>query len=188
MDRNIGATSSDNRGVLFQWGRKDPFTRYNSKQSVAKTETTGTIIYSIMHPTSFITSPEYSADWCVGDSESLETRWDDNNKTIYDPCPYGWRVPNAQIWDSYSYNTKYDYFDGEGLRFEIDNSKYAWYPIVGIISSGSGDWTSQYGYAGYHSGKSDKYLGFRSWTSSTTYVPSGCYAKATGRAVRCQKE
>lgn len=73
MDRNLGATSAipgdvGALGLLYQWGRKDPFLGSSSirrnKEAlstiswplpVVSTSNTGTIEYSITHPTTYIT-------------------------------------------------------------------------------------------------------------------------------------
>ena len=114
MDRNLGATSvtpGDVRtfGLLYQWGRKDPF--LGSCRLTEKTETaastltwpehvpstaqTGTIEYAINHPTTFITSNEANYDWYYSEVYDTDnTRWQEK-KTIYDPCPEGWVLPTG---------------------------------------------------------------------------------------------
>ncbi|MDD2594293.1 MAG: hypothetical protein PHD11_00565 [Bacteroidales bacterium] len=96
MDRNLGATSNvipaegngwdiSSFGLLYQWGRKDPFVGAKSKMEqvyktmytpagtttmavVKSTASTGTIAYSKTHPTTFISQMDGSAsvtgyDW-----------------------------------------------------------------------------------------------------------------------------
>jgi len=110
MDRNLGALNIENdnnsqsHGLAYQYGRKDPFmgsrfvyyggsTKYESFASIFP----GTAIwcdlgvsdfnmnYSISHPN--IRSIR-SSGWFVTDSPS----WAGDSKTLYDPCPAGWRV------------------------------------------------------------------------------------------------
>ncbi|MCQ2265367.1 MAG: hypothetical protein MJZ46_04915, partial [Bacteroidales bacterium] len=119
MDRNLGATSDvkgsgGDIGLLYQWGRKDPFlgtasiNGYTSQVStgtwpseVSSNSSIGTVAYSVSHPTTFITSNGSNGDWYyTGSSSTDNTRWT-TSKTIYDPCPPGYRVPdggNSGVW------------------------------------------------------------------------------------------
>ena len=110
MDRNLGATSADPGtvgafGLLYQWGRKDPFLGSSSiivrttavstvtwPSSVGSTSSTGTIGYAVSHPTTFITSNDNNYDWYyTGSEDTDDTRWTPSGsvKSIYDPCPAG---------------------------------------------------------------------------------------------------
>ena len=110
MDRNLGASTklggNYTRGFLFQWGRKDAFsaaaggntevywfspTAINvfvdyptAPQSMATT---------IEHPTSRIVCLTDATHSWMYESEYNKRPWRDDVKTIYDPCPPGWRVP-----------------------------------------------------------------------------------------------
>ena len=116
MDRNLGATSATPGdvgalGLLYQWGRKDPFLGSSSISSstlakstiawpspVSSNSSNGTIEYATAHPTTFITHNSSNCDWYYTGSESTDnTRWttSDKAKSIYDPCPAGWRVPDG---------------------------------------------------------------------------------------------
>ena len=195
MDRNLGATDvtlGDVRahGLMYQWGRKDPFVGYaavtkNEKSTVSASTNSGTIVYSIQNPTVFIKD---ESDWCKEDIETRNNRWQDNNKTVYDPCPNGWRVPSSVIWNSYPYSNKSDFSSENGLRFGIANEEYTYYPKTGILASTTGSWVTTWGYSEYHSGTIGSKLYFRLYDVGTMYVPSGSLNSATGAAVRCQKE
>jgi hypothetical protein len=112
MNRNLGAIAksdsySPNAGMAYQWGRKDPFLdryHYNFEDdddyyitstitwpSVVSPSIGGTIEYSIAHPTTIITNNNYDTDWLTTSDNTL---WS-STKTIYDPCPSGWHVPNG---------------------------------------------------------------------------------------------
>ena len=101
MDRNLGATSASigdigALGLLYQWGRKDPFLINNVMIKTSSTttwysedSTEGTSInMSISHPTTSINN------WTP-----TENSWTTLNtfKSIYDPCPTGYRIPD-NIW------------------------------------------------------------------------------------------
>lgn len=106
MDRNLGELStnySDERsGVLFfQYGRKDPFPL--SLIANKECNSTSSIQYSIYNPNLLYTK-EYLQ------SSKKVYRWTDDNigsgyiwsdlsskdKSIFDPCPYGWSLPTHQ--------------------------------------------------------------------------------------------
>ena len=114
MDRNLGAlvvaTADDNTaiesfGLTYQWGRKDPFVGAGvmGKESnatvagVALSSTEGagdadeskiTLEQSIQNPT--LLGHSKNKDWLTPFDNTL---WKNDEKTIYDPCPPGYRVP-----------------------------------------------------------------------------------------------
>ena len=104
MNKNIGSINSD-CGLLYQWGRKDPFPHNDTNQydyfastidwpSSVTPNVGGTISYSIQNPTICVKNTNWSSstqDWL---SESDNTLWGEE-KTIYDPCPDGWKVPKG---------------------------------------------------------------------------------------------
>lgn len=124
MDRNLGASSTSDLGVYYQWGRKDPFAGpvqlYDHRGSamtydfeVSDAET-GTVNYAKAHPTTFIAGwrSEDKAvvsdyDWVSGGARKDE--WD-----LYsgDPCPSGWKVAPAELFDSFSLDGAVGGYDG----------------------------------------------------------------------------
>lgn len=117
MDRNLGATATSPEdtgtyGLLYQWGRKDPFLGRASiymsdikaesslpfEGAVEEDQDTGTIDYSVSHPTMLIAGDlnSSSCDWLYDESnaDGQYFRWD-ARKTVYDPCPAGWRVASG---------------------------------------------------------------------------------------------
>ena len=125
MDRNLGAlvvaAADDNIavesfGLTYQWGRKDPFpgagtigkdddnaTVAGLALSVTEGDDTSdeckiTLEQSIQNPT--LLGHTQGADWLVPYDNTL---WQNDMKTIYDPCPPGYRVPardKSQPWHS----------------------------------------------------------------------------------------
>jgi hypothetical protein len=118
MDRNLGATEAElslaGRGLLYQWGRKDPFPGTKSGTagyasldvfegmsdagtpgpfSLHGLSQTNALLQSIRNPKRFYRgeSSNNGYNWLPSFDASLWNK--DNNKTIYDPCPLGWRVP-----------------------------------------------------------------------------------------------
>jgi len=101
MDRDLGALEASPvaSALRYQWGRKDPLVPADFGATVALVkvdrdpENIG-IEYAIQHPTEYIKGSENSGlgNWCKDPAEHL---WNDadGKKTIYDPCPAGYRVP-----------------------------------------------------------------------------------------------
>ena len=107
MDRNLGAltvatasTTTDveagSLGLYYQWGRKDPFIGPRAKGSGSLAKYNGTtqtstsesvdMDYAIAHPTTLAKNN----DW----NDGITDRWGQGgSKTIYDPCPAGYRIP-----------------------------------------------------------------------------------------------
>ena len=163
MDRNLGATSATPGdvgalGLLYQWGRKDPFlgsssidsgsekamSTINWPSTVSSDLSTGTIAYAIEHPTTFITQNDNNTDWYfTGSSSTDNTRWQ-LEKTIYDPCPTGWQVPDGGangVWStakgsSSTYTKSYD-DTNFGMNFSGDfgAASTIWYPGSGCRST-----------------------------------------------------
>ena len=110
MRRNLGAMASglDQQafGLYYQWGRKDPFvgpstgTTLAAVYGTAKTIVVGEVPVetAIQHPTRYYVKYNTSGNWTTGDhwcsdGTNKMTLWSDSGKTIFDPCPQGWRVP-----------------------------------------------------------------------------------------------
>ena len=113
MDRNLGATSATPGdagalGLLYQWGRKDPFPGASSISGHIEAKSTFnqwprstmffegmSIDYTIQNPTKLIQGWDGRDDWLLIEDGSVDnTRWQ-AEKTIYDPCPAGYRVPDG---------------------------------------------------------------------------------------------
>lgn len=109
QDRNLGATRPDRgtgdewkdaKGVLYQWGRKDPFIFYDSESNSPygdRTSTRTAIESTISNPTRFYGG---SRGWET--TQSNVSLWLPSQKTIYDPCPVGYRVARKEIWKDFS--------------------------------------------------------------------------------------
>lgn len=101
MDRNLGATISDYNGydavdptvdkgivgLYYQFGRKDPFMN-STDPSVTSDQTT--LAVAANNP-DMLYAPA-GKDWFYKDKIDL---WNSvsNTKSIFDPCPKGWKVP-----------------------------------------------------------------------------------------------
>lgn len=214
MDRNLGATSATPGdvgalGMLYQWGRKDPFLGSSSISSGTEAKSTitwpsavstdssnGTIEYATANPTTFITFNSTNGDWYYTGSSSVDnTRWQ-SDKTIYDPCPVGWRVPDGGsdgVWSkalgsSSTYSGTYD-STNKGISFSISSPSTTWYPASGYrgIDDGALYNVGNFGY--YWSVTPSNSLACRLYFYSNGYVdPSNSYYRAYGFGVRCVQE
>lgn len=205
MDRNLGALSIKNApdcfGLLYQWGRKDPFpgavassigsrattTNYSTQPIITATAEKGTVEYSISHPDIFILPQEDSQDWIFGNHS--QRLWD-SSKTIYDPCPVGWRIPGTDVWPESDDVTVYD----NGVIF--NNMLESWFPSTGFLTYEGGDAgktaRAVNDYAFYHtySGSNEQVQGMRLTLKSPNlkYRNNAPVPKGYGNAVRCVKE
>ncbi len=155
MARNLGAlgntttTEEDilkSYGLYYQWGRPTPFigpryydcasaesaTIYNSKGVAVHVETEDAASQqwsmedALANPTIFVTN---LASWDV------MAPWNDETKSMYDPCPAGWRVPQSGAFDGVTI------LDAE-LEKSLDDvrKQYGW-----LLSDGA---TSEFFFAG----------------------------------------
>lgn len=248
MDRNLGATetnrgSYDSYGMLYQWGRKDPFpgacsfTIQNDDYSyVADGEKTlydiegntvtkikdlaeyhGTIEKSIQQPATFFAmtykatgendeygNPEYVCDYITKDwvDVSDDDYWGgvSMKKTIYDPCPVGYKVPVSDAEGS----TPYEWMKFAEMTWDAENhgaiDKDQWFPCTGtrVYASGGLDHQEANPYAGV-------WFGTAAVKSATSTSPEvyGQYmaimkskrtfkvmkdARSQGMCMRCVKE
>ena len=218
MDRNLGATSATPGdvgalGLLYQWGRKDPFlgsSSISSSSVIAKStitwpskvgsEANGTIAYAIAHPTTFIYYNSRNYDWCYTSSSSTDnTRWttSESNKSIYDPCPAGWRVPDGGgngIWSkslgsSSSFNSSYNINEGMNFSDKFCADQTIWYPASGYRHESHSDLV-YVGEDGYYWSASpcNKYVYVLNFRSTGGVDPSTSLDRAYACSVRCIKE
>lgn len=151
----------DTYGLYYQWGRKDPSPlppTYNYAQSDMRTkvfyymdegerqrvyrylELYPTVEMGAVHPLDIVApsqiSQSYANDWLYA---SIDRLWGYNpstkkveQKTIYDPCPYGYRVADDELFALFyhAYNIK-NYTSGDfGITIKVDN-KSNYFPFSG---------------------------------------------------------
>lgn len=248
MDRNLGATetnrgSFNSFGMLYQWGRKDPFPGacaftiinddYSYVEDGEKTlydiegktlpkikdlaEYHGTIEKSVHQPYTFFAmtykatgnvdeygEDEYVCDYITKDwvDVSDDDYWGgvSMKKTIYDPCPVGYKVPVSDA----DGNTPYDWMKFTEMTWDAENhgalDKDQWFPCTGtrVYASGGLDNPEANPYAGVWFGTA----AVKSATS-TSPVVYGQYmaimkskrtfkvnrdSRSQGMCVRCVKE
>lgn len=141
MNINLGADGNSNGstnkkdifnsyGLYYQWGRKEPFVgpeSYNfslnedhsmTNQSgrtarikyVESTSSEGTMQWANENPLSIIKgNKENNYDWIYSGHES---QWSEENN----PCPAGWRVPDASVFENLTIAPSYDEMAWEELQ------------------------------------------------------------------------
>ncbi len=137
MKMNLGALSntpksSQSLGLMYQWGRKDPYVSavaYDSNvdcvflgnyDNAEYNDATSTLLHSVQFPYTVMKAKDEShGDWLAEHNNAL---WGEN-KTVYDPCPPGWKVPSRPTWEGN--NVSIGWYDG-GL-----NMRNIWYPASG---------------------------------------------------------
>jgi len=140
MDRNLGAASLDpdspeSHGLLYQWGRKDPFPashvvsggttstmpapvydadgdEVETAHSSMENSDNNTLEYAISNPTTVLSNySQYTEcrDWLHAEF-SNPALWggSDGEKSLFDPCPAGYRVPKAGTFDFFTSSGGYE--------------------------------------------------------------------------------
>jgi hypothetical protein len=206
------ASKYDSDGVhiknwFYQWGRKDPMlcpSSYNSStnHNPGKITISSKATYlsqGISGPTKFFYNDGGSKNW-FGD-KSYYNLWDaactgpgksdrDTVKTIYDPCPAGWQVGDADKWlsagfSSSSYNTTL-----RGILLKSGDDEI-WLPGAGYIDP----FQYKIGGIGFNGsiwmanvdedGTSAMSIGYSDYRGLDDYKSHS--RRASGLSVRCQK-
>ena len=217
MDRNLGAlsatssymgaetTGSSEYGLHYQWGRKDPICELGGvvpSDAITKygyDESKNSLEYSIQNPTEVV----FGISW-NGDSSLWGTR-----KTMYDPCPVGWKVPDEDVWEGWNNSVIQSAQYGYSVIPEPYSVPAALYPMAGVGEDGydvggglncqSNNWSNQLQirlYMDYNgniftSGSSGSYRNsVRCMKDAQFYVTESGYDKvnATSVTVSCSIE
>ena len=118
------ASKYDSDGVhiknwFYQWGRPTPLllpsawnsTTDHTPGSIGKTSKASSLADALGFPTTFYYNSGYPYNWFgdksyynLWDAACTETGNSDNDtvKTVYDPCPVGWKVPNGNTFTGLS--------------------------------------------------------------------------------------
>ena len=212
MDRNLGATSATPGdvgalGLLYQWGRKDPFMGSASITGDVFAASTGNwtehekdiytyidVKYVEKNPMTFIWKSG-GCDWHSATSFVIEEeRWMDSKKTMYDPCPAGYRVPKGGgngFWAIANVGVRGD-SGNKGIHWSLADGTTAWYPVISHRSSGNGKlvsgsdsyyWSStpDISYDNYAYGLSFSYYG-------NVHTGFNYDYRGSGYSVRCLRE
>ena len=176
MDRNLGATSNrpgmlENLGLLYQWGRKEPF--IGSDATTASEETAGAFVTataaSVLNRTVFgdiswgTVLPD--ARLTYDEAAALPTKLvsNANQSPSYgvadwtaasNPCPAGWTVPSQlQVWGHFGF-TGYSQihacvFDEQNKGWVPDGYENEWWAASGDRDAGLGGRIRDVGEYGY---------------------------------------
>lgn len=213
LDRNIGAvsasaplqTETDAVGMFYQWGRKDPFpapSKFGEANGVLsavypagaielQTKQAGVSLETaIKTPSVYYWGNDNSGseDWSQVQNDGY---WNTASKTDYDPCPYGYVVPDkSQIDALIASRSGETAAYGNMLKCDDNTTNYL----------SSGGWfrrklhaTSQYAHVGQHP---------HYWSTTTERVDDDCigsyatdkitvvkaHPRRWGATVRCVKQ
>ena len=197
MKMNLGALNNemyDSRamGMMYQWGRKDPFmgaaaydsnsqARYEGEYDyVAASDEYSTLLYSLQNPyKAIMDSVDGDGDWLA---EHENTLWGEE-KTPYDPCPPGWKVPSRPVFSEKTVTSVYQY----GLQMDG-----IWYPATGFHHSVSFNLNKvgSEGHYWYATPKDDghAYSFFFDSDNETVDLVNHYTPKAQLNAIRCMKD
>ena len=189
MDRNLGARNNPinipvvtdlTGGLHYQYGRKDPFPAAQIHYANGFGTKGGPIIKnltealamseSVIAPTTFFKFGKY---WCNDASPELSV-WNDkyinqgttDKKSIFDPCPLGWRLPLTGAFNHFVYgHNAFDHYPlflwtGSGRTYSVAN---AFFPCMGKRAWNTGKLDLYFGqhWGGYY------------WTSSAVFSSNG---------------
>ena len=224
MDRNLGATITNVDvtndlplttttadafkyfGLMYQFGRKDPFMYANAPSgstfkefydadgnsmptpvtsAVLGSGSTSFLAKAVMNPSTFYKVS--SGNW----TKENAGLWSELNgtteaeKSPFDPCPPGWRVPVNGTWGNFSTSTFPWYANGRRYPYSIN----AYYPASGYLSYSSGALTyvgsNGYSWSATPNGQGN---GFNLSFNAGGVYPSGNSSRAYGFPVRCVQE
>ena len=110
--------------LYFQWGRKDPL---KSDCSFTDNLGTGGLEYSISHPGTFIRGVDNAFDWfCKNQGDQDASLWGNGGaKTVWDPCPEGYRVPPETDFTHEGFNESYLENNFPDLGYISNTGSYA---------------------------------------------------------------
>jgi hypothetical protein len=229
MDRNFGAASATRadglgktRGLYYQFGRKDPFPaasvllydgtgvalpRYHANADcISRISGTTALKTAVQHPYNFY-YPE-SGDWVQSNPYSGNS-WNNPGwytsvpkagKSLFDPCPPGWRLPVNGAWDTFvllgtntpnaaNYPGDYKYGqDQAGWEFYMSGSsgETAFYPASGCRGDVmANEWNTGYYWSSTpNSSTIGRFLDIR----ATIVYPQNYANRSLGFPGRCVQE
>ena len=169
MDRNLGANSADKikgketHGMYYQWGKKDPLPGFappnyfpESHLDFPDEYRKNNLAYSIEHPDEYIDAA-VAADWYTyykynyyDDKTYNHDLWGSvsKRKSIYDPCPEGWRVPSMGMECEYEKFSQWPEFspwyikesEGQFVDAVTGNMYDRESPVLGFYPAAGGIW------------------------------------------------
>lgn len=212
---NLGSKWDDSsktyiKNWFYQWGRPTPLlcpSAYNSTSSHASygalsfttAARTSNLYIGIQNPTTFYYNSSSPYNWFGGtsyynlwDAACTTTGNSDNNvvKTVYDPCPVGFKMPNGNTFTYFSASNAVGSFTN-GWKFKrySGDTVGVFFPASGYRhrSGGSLDNVGSFGYVWLSSARSQNYAYFLNFYSDNVYPQRDNY-RAYGFSVRPVQE
>ena len=139
---NVDTNPSAGSGLYYQWGRKDPFrasviTKDNCE--LISTSQRAKLYHAIQNPSTpilYYVSNYYGDDTYDWTSDHYNVLWNSRystqqtntpvEKSVYDPCPYGFRVPRGKK----TYEDMYSSLPNMGY-YQLDRT-YNWGYIIAV--------------------------------------------------------
>ena len=203
MDRNLGATSATPGdigafGLMYQWGRKDPFMGSGANSGNTLAASTGSwevasssdkMDFAEENPMTFATG------WYGGSVPGNGWHTSESVKGLYDPCPVGYRVPDGGengFWATA--NVKYSGdSSNRGMYWTLaDGETTAWYPAVGCRNYDSGALYNVGSNGYYWSASPDPSNSSHAYDLDFNYYgnvdPANFNTRGLGFSVRCVRE
>ena len=211
MSRNLGAlvdatldtpTSVKSFGLLYEWGRKDPFPGLGVSSGAGSIAVAGTqmkqqeapmtVEESIKNPTVYVYKS--SGDW-ASEGTATSSLWGETAKALYDPCPVGYMLPARDKSCAFWAGTKWTGSTGPFV-LNSENGSFSVgtlvFPLAGYIDdAGEGQkkagtrtivWSGR-----WDSGTVNGY-GFYGYTDGGIAFRNQGNVRARGGSVRCVTE
>ena len=190
---------------FYQWGRKDPMlpstgpdetnkTWYDASGASSTTWAAASwnvgntaIVNGILNPGTYCTNmymdKKYHNLWAA-DNTATSSDLTTSVKTVYDPCPVGYKVPHTDAFRAFSISSGTWNDTEKGWDFEC-NGGTVFFPASGCRgqSTGSLSYVGNWGYYWLAVPHSAKY-GYSLHFTGTTVAPLADYYRAHGFAVR----
>ena len=210
MDRDLGAVEYDPDqltklidfvGLMYQWGRPTPFpfgrnakvkdqngnfteVSFTSGMSAASAEKSD-LANRISNPTVFYTNTIQAGE----NNKYKPNLWgwksevDEYAKTIYDPCPQGYRLPSYKLWRDLMYHDanvvekKVNGNEISAINFIVDvNNESVYYPITGYYYYDQSDGIQHASV----DGESGAFMWAATYNSDAVYDGDDVYGNVTG--------
>ncbi len=204
MDRNLGAHANTANGLngyyqiglMYQWGRKDPISlsskdwtstviapRYNAAGAVSFADTDATLQNMTRNPGSYGAVNKGSIPDIGGASWGGNQLGDYSTKSIYDPCPKGWRVPkngayNGLVLNASTYSASPARHTSASLGTFWINGIIGAGPVVSAVASSASTWTST----------APSNTSYAIWYNTSSVALTSASNNINGHVVRCVQD
>jgi len=227
-DANDGYKDPAFWGLFYQWGRKDPFPQaaaigsqnhrpiydadgnpvyigvIENRPQLGANESN--MEYAIRNPLDYIGRYSGTEDWYHSNvNYTNDELWitggvKGGKKTVYDPCPEGWMVPEiAPEGDNGVLGGIFSEWQGKTITFDTENymfisSVLGYWPAAGMINKNNSGTFHEVGTGGCYwsslpnpgSGRTS-YAGY--WSQIWGFVtPGHATSRSAAAAIRCMKE